>query len=266
MRSPTAAARRLGSELRDERWHDGQPGGLEHPEVTWVRGLERDGYVVVPGVLGAEVVSTLLDALGRVDEADAARRREGELYGIRNLLSTMPEVRQLAESPRIRAWVEPVLGPGAFAVRGLLFDKPAHANWTVPWHQDLTIAVRERMEVPGFSAWSVKSGVVHVQPPIAVLERMLAVRLHLDDCGEANGPLRVLPGSHRHGRLDKDAIRWWRERVDAVPCLAPRGGIVLMRPLLLHASSPARCPAHRRVIHLEFAAESLPGDLQWARA
>jgi Phytanoyl-CoA dioxygenase (PhyH) len=234
--------------------------------VEWLRMLEQDGYVVVPGALEAEAVSALLAALDPAQGAYGARRREGDVYGIRNLLSAVPEVRQLAERSPIRAWVEPVLGPGAFAVRGLLFDKPAHANWTVPWHQDLTIAVRERIEVPGFGAWSVKSGVVHVQPPIALLERMLAVRLHLDDCGEANGPLRLLPGSHRDSRLGSDAIRQWRERVDAVPCLVPRGGIVLMRPLLLHASSPARCPAHRRVIHLEFAAESLPGDLQWARA
>jgi Phytanoyl-CoA dioxygenase (PhyH) len=228
--------------------------------------LERDGYLLVPGVLGAARVSALLDALDRVSEGAGALRRAGSVYGLRNLLSTLPEVRRLADSGELRAWVEPLLGREAFPVRGLLFDKPAHANWKVPWHQDLTIAVRERVDVPGFGAWSIKSGVAHVQPPVSVLERMLAVRLHLDDCGETNGPLRVLPGSHTHGRLDAAAIRQWREGAAPVACLASRGGIVLMRPLLLHASSPARAPEHRRVIHLEFAAGPLPGGLQWAAA
>jgi ectoine hydroxylase-related dioxygenase (phytanoyl-CoA dioxygenase family) len=233
---------------------------------TWRKALEREGYVVVSDVLGAEAVAGLVEALEGAQGGAGVLRHAGSVYGRRNLLSAVPEVRRLADAAVVRAWVEPVLGPAALPVRGLLFDKPAHANWKVPWHQDLTIAVRERVDTPGFGAWSVKSGVAHVQPPVSVLERMLAVRVHLDDCGEANGPLRVLPGSHVHGRLDAAAIRQWRERVTPVACLVPRGGIVLMRPLLLHASSPARAPGHRRVIHLEFAADPLPGGLRWAEA
>jgi ectoine hydroxylase-related dioxygenase (phytanoyl-CoA dioxygenase family) len=231
---------------------------------TWRNSLERDGYAVAPGVLGAEAVSGLLEALDGTQPGAGVLRRAGSVYGMRNLLSAVPEVRRLADAAIVRAWAEPVLGPAALPVRGLLFDKPAHANWKVPWHQDLTIAVRERLETPGFGAWSVKSGVVHVQPRVSVLERMLAVRVHLDDCGEANGPLLVLPGSHGSGRLDAAAIRLWRERAAPVACVVCRGGIVLMRPLLLHASSPARAPGHRRVIHLEFAADPLPGGLRWA--
>src|SRR5262245_7189469 len=87
-------------------------------------------------------------------------------------------------------FVEPILGPGAFVVRGLFFDKTPRANWKVSWHQDLTIAVRVRIEAPGFGPWSLKAGVVHVQPPAEILERMATVRLHLDDCSESNGPLR----------------------------------------------------------------------------
>jgi ectoine hydroxylase-related dioxygenase (phytanoyl-CoA dioxygenase family) len=233
---------------------------------TWRKSLERDGYVVIPGVLGAEAVSGLLEALEGAQRGAGVLRHAGSVYGMRNLLSAVPEVRRLADTAVVRAWVEPILGPGALLVRGLLFDKPAHANWKVPWHQDLTIAVRERVETPGFGAWSVKSGVAHVQPPVSALEQMLAVRVHLDDCGEANGPLRVLPGSHGSGRLDAAAIRLWRERVTPIACVACRGEIVLMRPLLLHASSTARAPGHRRVIHLEFAADPLPGGLRWAEA
>ncbi len=115
------------------------------------------------------------------------------------ILRAIPEVRRLAGSPALLDLVEPVLGPGAFAVRGLLFDKTAAANWSVPWHQDLTIAVQDRVEAEGFGPWNVKAGILHVRPPIGVLEGMLTLRIHLDDCETGQGPLRVLPGSHLGG-------------------------------------------------------------------
>ena len=115
----------------------------------------------------------------------------------------------------------------------------------------------------GFGPWSEKGGVPHVQPPAELLERMLAVRVHLDDCGAENGPVRVIPGSHRAGRLSPAAVDAWRAGAEPVDCLAERGAILAFRPLILHASSPAAAPAHRRVVHLEFAAEELPAPLEW---
>ena len=156
-----------------------------------------------------------------------------------------------------------VLGSACFPVRAIYFDKTQGANWKVPWHQDLTIAVKERREAPGFGPWSRKDGVDHVQPPMALLERMVAVRWHLDDCGAGNGPLRVLPGSHRQGRLTAAAIQAWSAREESVTCIVERGGLLVMRPLLLHASSPATVPCHRRVVHIEYAAEPLPSGLEW---
>jgi ectoine hydroxylase-related dioxygenase (phytanoyl-CoA dioxygenase family) len=163
----------------------------------------------------------------------------------------------------VRALVEPVLGAGCFAVRGVLFDKTPAAPWKVAWHQDLTVAVRARVETEGFGPWSMKAGVVHVQPPARVLEGVLAVRLHLDDCGESNGPLKVLPGSHLAGRLSAEEITRWRERMRPVTCVVPRGGAVLLRPLLLHSSPAPRLPRRRRVVHFEFAAAPLPQGLDW---
>src|SRR5262249_29402074 len=109
----------------------------------------------------------------------------------------------------------------------------------------------------------VKAGVTHVRPPVPVLEQMLTLRVHLDDCDANRGPLRVLPGSHARGRLDAAEIRSWLDRVPPVPCHVPRGGVLLMRPLIVHASSPAEVPRHRRVIHLEYASRRLPGDVEW---
>jgi len=216
--------------------------------------LEHDGFAVVPEVLEASGAG-----------ARAGSQRRGSVYALRNLLGDVPEVAALADGPALRSLVAPVLGPGCFAVRGILFDKTPEANWNVVWHQDLSIAVRERRDVEGFGPWSEKAGVVHVQPPAAVLERMVTVRLHLDDCDESNGPLLVLPGSHRGGRLTAPEIQQQRAQIASVACPVPSGGALLMRPLLLHASSASQSPRHRRVIHLEYAAESLPGGLRWHR-
>lgn len=229
---------------------------------SYLRAIERDGFAVVPGIAAPDAVDRLLDALAEVDTSAAIARR-GSVHAVRNLLQAVPRVRGLARSPAVRALVEPVLGAGCFVVRGILFDKTPEANWKVAWHQDLTIAVREPREAPGFGPWSEKAGIAHVQPPAEVLERMLTVRVHLDECGPENGPVQVIPGSHRAGRLAPGEIDRWRERATAVACTSPRGGALVMRPLILHASSPSTLPAHRRVVHLEFAADGLPHGLEW---
>jgi ectoine hydroxylase-related dioxygenase (phytanoyl-CoA dioxygenase family) len=226
--------------------------------------LARDGYAIVPAVLGGTDIDALISRLARPGAAEPTHHG-GEAYAIRNLLS-VPEIYALAASPHVRGLIEPLLGRDCFAVRGILFDKTPAANWRVPWHQDLRIAVRARRDIDGFGPWSRKAGVPHVQPPVAVLRGMLTVRLHLDNCDATNGPLLVLPGSHHNGCLSRDAIRQWRAHATAVSCEVPRGGALLMRPLLLHASGPATRPAHRRVVHLEFAAEPLPGGVEWHRA
>ncbi len=223
--------------------------------------VAQDGFAIVPGVLDDADCDRLLAALDDVEGAGV--RRRGSVYAIRNLLQAVPEVGARARSAALHELVTPILGPDAFPVRGILFDKTPDANWNVVWHQDLSIAVRERRETSGFGPWSDKAGVPHVQPPAALLARMLAVRLHLDPCGEENGPLRVLPGSHRAGRLSPSEIGGWRARVPEVLCPVPRGGALLMHPLLLHASSGARTRGHRRVVHIEYAAEGLPGGLAW---
>ena len=224
--------------------------------------VARDGFAVVPCVLDGRALASLEKSLDDVGSGEGVLRRGG-VYAIRNLLEVLPAARELARSAPVRALVEPVLGAGCFAVRGVLFDKTPAAPWKVAWHQDLSIAVRARVEAEGFGPWSVKAGVVHVQPPAHVLEGMLAVRLHLDDCDETNGPLRVLPGSHAFGRLGAEEIRRRREDGSAVTCVVPRGGALLLRPLLLHSSPAPRTPRRRRVVHLEFAAAPLPCGLEW---
>jgi ectoine hydroxylase-related dioxygenase (phytanoyl-CoA dioxygenase family) len=174
-------------------------------------------------------------------------------------------VHQLVLSPLRRqnsVWLQ--LHESWIALQGaaIFFDKVPDANWSLFWHQDNVIAVKERQEVPGFVGWSQKAGVWQVQPPAEVLANMVAVRVHLDDCGTDNGPLWVLPGSHRFGWLD-DELDDWKSRVPEVVCKVESGGIVSMCPLTIHASAASESVGHRRVIHIEYAADELPAGLDW---
>jgi ectoine hydroxylase-related dioxygenase (phytanoyl-CoA dioxygenase family) len=155
-----------------------------------------------------------------------------------------------------------ILGPSAFAVRAIFFEKSSEANWKVAWHQDLSIAVKEKHEVIGFGPWSEKEGVTHVEPPAELMAKMVALRLHIDDNTPENGSLKVISGSHIHGRLSTSATEQWKTH-EAVECLAPAGSILLLRPLLLHSSSTSKRPLNRRVLHIEFANFNLPAPLAW---
>ena len=211
--------------------------------------MERNGFAVVPVCLDEGTVERL------------CKQFEDAQYPQRNLLS-IPSIRHLATTKQVREVIEAVLGCKCFAVRGIFFNKTQAANWKVAWHQDLTISVRERRDANGFRSWTVKSGVLHVQPPADVMGDMLAIRLHLDESGPDNGPLRVIAGSHKQGRLSAAQIASLTKET-AVTCCVPKGGALLMRPMLLHASSACVAPKPRRVIHLEFSATELPQGLEW---
>jgi ectoine hydroxylase-related dioxygenase (phytanoyl-CoA dioxygenase family) len=213
------------------------------------QGVEEGGFAIVSQCLSEETVEHLCSDLGDTKHAQ------------RNLLDVL-SVRELAVSEPVKQLVTACLGKECFAVRGILFNKTPNSNWKVAWHQDRTIAVRERKDVAAFGPWSVKVGVPSVQPPASVMAKMLAIRLHLDESHENNGPLRIVPGSHKAGCLSAQEVAAWRE-LPSVTCTVPRGGAILMRPLLVHASSSRSEPQPRRVIHLEFAAEDLPGGLEW---
>ena len=221
--------------------------------------LDESGFAIVDPGLEPRAVDMLLHILEPIERTLQSAGRGGA----RDILRRVPDVRKVLSHPLLSGIVKSALGPEAFAVKGILFDKHPGANWKVPWHQDLTVAVQARAEAVGYGPWSVKCGVPHVQPPVHVLERMLAVRLHLDDCREPNGALRVLDGSHRHGQIAGKSIMAARERYREVVCSVGRGGILAMRPLLLHTSSAAETATRRRVLHLEFAACELASQVKW---
>lgn len=219
--------------------------------------LEQHGFAVAPQLLTDAEIADLQRVF---DHAPMARaQRGGQTFGARNLLE-LSEVQNAATSPKLAHYLAAILSERFKAVRAIFFDKTENANWPVLWHQDLSLAVKERRELAGWKNWSVKQGVEHVQAPQAILERMITVRLHLDPCPVENGALCVIAGSHAWGPLSREAIRQTVADQKPQPVPADAGDGLFMRPLILHASSPAQAPRHRRVLHLEFAPDGLLPD------
>jgi ectoine hydroxylase-related dioxygenase (phytanoyl-CoA dioxygenase family) len=223
--------------------------------VSALSQLEEDGFAVIPGVLPeaqCRVVESHLAGLGT------------DIAGTRNLLDADWCV-SMAAMLRSSDYLAPILADSV-AVQCTYFDKSPSVNWLVPIHQDLSIPVQKRVAHSELRGWAEKEGSLFVQPPPSVLEALIAIRLHIDDSGPENGPLRVIPGSHRSGRLlgaDQATLRANRTEFS---CTTPRGGVVAMKPLLLHASSKSASPRPRRVLHYLYGPLELPFGLGWCRA
>ena len=218
--------------------------------------LEKNGYVIAPSILAPGEASSIESALTQVPTSGAGTRNLLEFEwcrGVVERLRAAPNLRDLLSGPIV-------------AVQCTLFDKTPDQNWLVALHQDLSIPVIERVPHPALGVWSVKEGQNFVQPPDELLAQLVAMRVHIDECGPENGPLRVVPGSHREGRLGASAARLLRDRVGEVACTVGRGGALILKPLLLHASSKALSPNHRRVLHFLFGPASIGYGLRWQHA
>jgi ectoine hydroxylase-related dioxygenase (phytanoyl-CoA dioxygenase family) len=217
--------------------------------------LSVDGFAVVERVFDGAALGSLGEAL-----APLARSRAGARHAMQS-----PAVAEFAREPRLLSIVHEVLGPGSVPYRATLFDKSRVANWLVVWHQDTALPLAERRDVPGWGPWSVKAGVHYAHAPTAALDNVLALRIHLDDCTVDSGPLRVIPGTHRLGVLTDDAVQAVVRDAEPVDCLVGRGGVLAMRPLIIHASSKCRADTHRRVLHIEYASSmEIGGGLRLA--
>lgn len=170
----------------------------------------------------------------------------------------------LSAAGAIGARALPFAGAGARPVRAILFDKTDRTNWALAWHQDRTICVRKRCAVDGFGPWTLKAGLLHVAPPFELLERMITIRIHLDDVPVDNAPLLIAPGSHRIGLVREDAIAAAVAGCGTHVCLAEAGDIWIYSTPILHASAAAATPRRRRVLQVDYAAFDLPGGLEWS--
>jgi ectoine hydroxylase-related dioxygenase (phytanoyl-CoA dioxygenase family) len=220
--------------------------------VTWQESVKKSGFAIIPSLLSGKEVKSLLDDL---DKSTLHRSRAGIRHALRH-----PAVTELANDTRLLKLAKEVLGGDAIPFHATLFDKSPAANWLVMCHQDTALPIRERRESPGWGPWSVKEGVTYAHAPASALENVLALRVHLDDSTEANGPLRVLPGTHNLGVIDDQSIHNLSGVIDPVECLVDQGGVLAMRPLILHASSKSIGTAPRRVLHIEYASSPIFAD------
>ncbi|MEN1680301.1 MAG: phytanoyl-CoA dioxygenase family protein [Planctomycetota bacterium] len=227
------------------------------------RDFSAMGYFVARRAVSEVECSALEAALDPVLTEQSSSGAIASAHGIRNLLSLSPSIRSFASQGLLLELASSALGLTARPVKAIYFDKLPEANWGVPWHQDLTIAVRRRADVPGFGTWTTKAGVLHVQPPASVLESVVTLRVHLDDCPAANGALRVVPGNHQYGRLDAVQSVALRKQQGEAVCEARKGDVLVMSPLILHSSPRAEVATHRRIIHIEYSSQPLPDPLQW---
>jgi ectoine hydroxylase-related dioxygenase (phytanoyl-CoA dioxygenase family) len=221
--------------------------------------VTEDGYAIIPSTLSPEDVERFVPALQNLS---GHRGRAGA----RHLLSS-PAVAELANAPQLLRIAKAILGDDAFAFRATLFDKNAEANWLIAWHQDTALPLREKLDTPGWGPWSVKAGITYAHAPATSLEQVVALRIHLDDSTPENGPLRVLRGTHRDGVFTDQRIEEIVAKANPVTCLVSKGGVIVMRPLIIHASSKSDSETPRRVLHLEYATpHSVEPPLQLAIA
>lgn len=214
------------------------------------------GYELIEELISPAMAQSLLADLAALD-------LEPLSGGIRRIDKLVPQVAELAHSPRFTSTAQRYLPGEPELVRAIYFDKSPGNNWFVTWHQDRTVAVSRRFEAEGWGPWSVKSGAWHVQPPLEVLQNMVTIRVHLDPATPSNGCLKVIPGSHHIGLLPAEMAQDQIDRERIVYCASPAGGAVVMRPHILHSSEKSSGSLPRRILHFEYSSYRLPHGISW---
>ncbi len=230
--------------------------------------INKHGFSIVENVLDVESTATWITQLDLLFDhsqsntagSAAIKNRKGAVYAARNILSDLPDCCSIARLPILNSLLSEVLGPDFGLVRGLYFDKHPERTWSLPWHKDLTIAVKNNsLPSKEFSKPTKKSGIDHVEASQEVLESMLTLRIHLDRVTQENGPLEVAVGSHLNGKQPSEIH-------ESKQILVNAGDVLAMRPMLSHmsGSSDPDSKMHRRILHLEFAAKrNLPDGYAW---
>ncbi|QIL40110.1 phytanoyl-CoA dioxygenase family protein [Pedobacter sp. HDW13] len=224
--------------------------------------INSTGFTVINGIYSAEETNKIART---IDAANADRsnfRKSEDLFAIRQFLMEIPDVKDLIFTPALKNVIHELFGHDYFLVKSIYFDKPENSNWFVAYHQDLTISVDQKVEIAGFGPYTNKHNQFAVQPPLNILENSFTIRIHLDDTNKENGALKVIPDSHSKGIYRPENIDWAIET--EVSCNVKCGGIMMMKPLLLHGSNRTTNNKKRRVIHLEFSNQILPKELKWS--
>lgn len=224
--------------------------------------LTENGFTTIENIYSEKEVEQILFTIDQADKNKDTFRKSADLFAIRQFLKEIPEATNLVFNDNLNNVIKQLFGENYFVVKSIYFDKPESSNWYVSYHQDLTISVDQKVELENFGPWTVKQNQFAVQPPINILENIFTIRIHLDDTDENNGALRVIPKSHSKKIYRPETIDWSTET--ETTCNVSKGGIMIMKPLILHSSSRTTNNKKRRVIHIEFSNQELPAELKWA--
>ncbi|MDB5209037.1 MAG: phytanoyl-CoA dioxygenase [Flavisolibacter sp.] len=224
--------------------------------------VAAEGYAILENIYTSSEVDKLLSIISQAGSSKSTFRKTTDLFAIRQFLKEIPEATPVIFNENLSSIISNIFGEDYFVVKSIYFDKPAASNWFVAYHQDLTISLDKKTNTEGFSAWTTKQNQYAVQPPLSMLEKNFTVRIHLDDTTENNGALKVIPASHLKGIQRSETIDLTIEK--EVSCCVSRGGIMIMKPLLFHASGRTINNQQRRVVHIEFSNQLLPKPLQWS--
>lgn len=224
--------------------------------------IQENGFTVINNIFSNEEIERISEVIQNIDTSKETFRKSEDLFAIRQFLKEIPEVKDLIFNDKIKNVIKEIFGEKYFVVKSIYFDKPEKSNWYVAYHQDLTISVDKKLELPNFGPWTTKQNQFAVQPPLNILENIFTIRIHLDDTDEKNGALKVVKKSHSKGIYRPETIDWNVETEEI--CNVEKGGIMIMKPLILHGSNRTTNGQKRRVIHIEFSDMELPEELNWS--
>ena len=224
--------------------------------------ISDKGFTIINDVFSEKEINQIIDVINSIDTSKETFRKSEDLFAIRQFLKEVPESHQLIFNDTIKKIINEIFGKNYFVVKSIYFDKPEKSNWYVSYHQDLTISVDKKLDLQGFGPWTTKQNQFAVQPPIDYLKNIFTIRIHLDDTDENNGALKVITNSHSKEFYRPETIDWNVETEEI--CSVNKGGIMIMKPLILHGSNRTTNNQKRRVIHIEFSNMELPEEINWS--
>lgn len=231
--------------------------------MNFLSEINTEGFTIIDNVYTEneiEKLISLIENLTKNDTDNATFRKTQDLFAIRQFHKEIPETLPYIFNQNLKDIIECTFGEGYFITKSIYFDKPEKSNWFVAYHQDLTISVDKKIEIENFENWTIKQNQFAVQPPTKILENNFTIRIHLDNTTKDNGALKVINNSHSKGIFRVGNLQIENETI----CEVEKGGIMIMKPLLFHASNKTTNNKRRRVIHIEFSNQELPNELEWS--
>ncbi|MDP5202185.1 phytanoyl-CoA dioxygenase family protein [Flavobacterium sp. DG2-3] len=233
--------------------------------MTYSNQVDNEGFSIINNVFSENEIENIISLIENKttdNQESATFRKSQDLFAIRQFHKEVPETLPVIFNKKLQEIIEDTFGEGFFITKSIYFDKPEKSNWFVAYHQDLTISVDQKIEVENFENWTVKQNQFAVQPPAEILENNFTIRIHIDKTTKDNGALKVINNSHSKGILRIENLDFEKEKETI--CEIEKGGIMIMKPLLFHASNKTTNNERRRVIHIEFSKQQLPNGLEWS--